>query len=250
MQLIIPAVEIKDGRCVQMVQGVQGFYYSDDPVEMARLWRLENTRCLHVTDIDGAFSGHVVNVEAIKKIVRTVDIPIEFSGGLRTFDDVNAAFDLGIHRVVLGTMMIENPEEAERVLAAYDASKIAVSIDALDGIVAIRGMAVSSGVTSLSVALNAKAMGFRRMVYTNIRTDGTLRGVNIRDLRELAERTGMRITAAGGVSGLEDLMVIQSLEPLGVDSVIVGRALYENKFSCQGLWRQSEAGNYPYTARI
>ncbi len=250
MLLLIPAIEIKGGRCVQMVRGEEGFAYSDDPVEMARLWRQENAKSLHVTDVDGALTGHLVNVDSIRRLVETVDIPIELGGGLRSFEAVKAAFELGMYRVVIGTMIIENPDEAKRALDTYGPSKIVLGIDALDGIVAVRGMAESSGLMALTVALNAETMGFRRVEYTNVKTDGTLRGVNIDVLRDLAQKTGLRITAAGGISGLDNLLAIQELEPHGVDSVIIGRALYENKFSCQGLWRRCEAGRYPYTARV
>ncbi len=183
-------------------------------------------------------------------MVETVDIPVELGGGLRTLEDVEQAFRLGVYRVLVSTMMIERPEEAQRVIAAFGASKVVLGIDAVDGIVATHGWAESSGLTALTVALNARAIGFRRIVYTDIRIDGTLRGVNLQVLRELGEKTGMRITAAGGIGGLEDLLHMQELERYGVDSVVIGRALYENRFSCQGLWRRCEAGDYPYTAKI
>ncbi len=250
MLLLIPAMEIKGGRCVQMVQGVEGFAYSDDPVEMAKLWRKENAKSLHVTDVDGAMQGRLVNTEVLKRMVATVDIPIELGGGLRTFDDVQQAFDLGMYRVLVSTMVIANPDVAKRVIEKWGPSKIVLGIDAMDGIVATHGWAESSGLTALTVALNAKALGFRRIVYTDIRLDGTLRGVNLKVLRDLAEKTGMRVTAAGGIAGLDDLLKVQELQPFGVDSAVVGRALYENKFSCQGLWRRCEAGNYPYTAKV
>ncbi len=233
-----------------MVQGVEGFTYSDDPVDMARLCRLENAKALHVTDIDGALDGHLVNAEAIKRMVETVDIPIALGGGLRSMDEVKKAFSLGVYRVRVGTMVIENPEEARRLIEAYGPSKVVLGIDAMDGIVATKGWVESSYLTAMTVALNAKALGFRRMVYTDIRLDGTLRGVNIPVISELARKTGLRITASGGVGGLDDLLKIQELEPLGVDSVVIGRALYQNKFSCQELWRVCEAGDYPYTARV
>lgn len=250
MLLLIPAIEIKGGRCVQMVQGVEGFSYSDDPVEMAKLWRKENAKSLHVTDVDGALTGHLVNIDAIRRIVDTVDIPIELGGGLRTFEAVQLAFDLGMYRVLVSTMLIETPDVAKRVIDTFGPSKIVLGIDAMDGIVAVRGWSESSGLTALTVALNAKAMGFRRIVYTDIRTDGLLRGVNLDILRELGEKTGMRVTASGGITGLQDLLSIQALEKFGIDSVVVGRALYENRFSCQGLWRRCEAGNFPYTAKV
>ena len=250
MILIIPAVEIRGGRCVQMVQGEEGFTYSDDPVEMARLWRKENAKSLHVTDVDGAIEGRVMNGHVVKRMVETVDIPVELGGGLRTLEAIRNAFAMGVYRVLVSTMLIEDPDETKKALEAYGPSKIVLGIDAIDGIVATRGWRKSSGLTAVSVAMNAKALGFRRIVYTDIRVDGTLRGVDLKVLRELGEKTGMRVTAAGGIGGLEDLLKVQELEPFGVDSVVIGRALYENRFSCQGLWRKCEAGNYPYTARV
>jgi phosphoribosylformimino-5-aminoimidazole carboxamide ribotide isomerase len=250
MLLIIPAIEIRGGRCVQMVQGEEGFTYSDDPVEMARLWRKENAKSLHVTDVDGAIQGRVMNSHVVRRIVETVDIPIELGGGLRSYDSIQQAFKMGVYRVLVGTMLIEHPDEASRALESFGPSKIVLGIDAIDGIVATRGWRQSSGLTALSVALNAREIGFRRLVYTDIRLDGTLRGVNLRVLRELGEKTGMRITAAGGIAGLEDLLKVQELEGYGVDSVVIGRALYENRFSCQSLWRRCEAGDFPFTAKV
>ena len=250
MLLVIPAIEISGGRSVQMIQGVEGFVYSDDPVEMARLCRLENSKSLHVTDVDGAREGRLVNVDTLKNMVDRVDIPIELGGGLRTLDEVKKAFDLGVYRVLISTMMIDDPDEAKRVLDTFGPSKVVLGIDALDGIVAMRGWTESSGLTAMTVALNAKALGFRRIVYTDIRTDGTLRGVNTEILRELGRKTGLRITSAGGIAGLDDLLRVQELEQYGVDSVVIGRALFENKFSCQNLWRMCEARNYPFTAKV
>jgi phosphoribosylformimino-5-aminoimidazole carboxamide ribotide isomerase len=217
---------------------------------MAKLWRKENAKSLHVTDIDGALQGRLVNTGVLQHIVGTVDIPVELGGGLRTYAAVKQAFDLGVYRVLVSTMMIENPDEAKRVIEVFGGSKVVLGIDAIDGIVATHGWAESSGLTALTVALNARSIGFRRIVYTDIRTDGTLRGVNLSVLRELGEKTGMRVTAAGGIAGLDDLLKVQELEHAGVDSVVIGRALYENRFSCQGLWRRCEAGDYPYTAKV
>lgn len=250
MLLIIPAIEIKGGKCVQMVQGVEGATYSDDPVEMAKLWRKENAKSLHVTDVDGAIEGRLVNFDVIERMVRTVDIPIELGGGLRTFEEVKRAFDIGIYRVIISTMVIEHPDIAKRVIDTYGASKIVLGIDAENGIVKTKGWTESGGLTAISMALNAKQLGFKRVVYTDITLDGMMRGPNMPAIRQLGEKTGLRITASGGVSNLDQLLALQELEPLGIDSVVIGRALYENKFACQGLWRLCEAGDYPYTARI
>jgi phosphoribosylformimino-5-aminoimidazole carboxamide ribotide isomerase len=250
MLLVIPAIEISGGRSVQMIQGVEGFTYSDDPVEMARLCRLENAKSLHVTDVDGAREGRLVNIDMLKRMVERVDIPIELGGGLRTLQEVEKAFDLGVYRVLVSTMMIDEPDEAKRVIDAFGPSKVVLGIDAFDGIVATRGWTESSGLTAMTVALNAKALGFRRVVYTDIRSDGTLRGVNTDILKELGQGTGLRITSAGGIASLDDLLKVQELERYGVDSVVIGRALFQNKFSCQGLWRMCEARNYPFTAKV
>ena len=233
-----------------MVQGVEGYAYSDEPMEMARLWRKENAKALHVTDVDGALEGKPVNTDCLRHVINTVDIPIVLGGGLRNLDAVREAFNIGVYRVLINTMVIEKPDEARKVVEAFGSSKVAVGIDALNGIVSTHGRTESSGLTALSVALNAKALGFKRVVYTDIRSEGTLRGVNLEVLRDLGEKSGMRITSDGGISGLDDLLKVQELEPFGIDSVVIGRALYENRFSCQGMWRQCEAGNYPYTAKV
>jgi phosphoribosylformimino-5-aminoimidazole carboxamide ribotide isomerase len=250
MLLIIPAIDIRGGRCVQMVQGVEGYSYSDDPVEMAKLWRRENAKTLHVTDVDGAIEGHLVNFDVIRRMVHTVDIPIELSGGLRSYEFVKEAFELGVYRVVISTMLIEEPDTAKRVIDDFGPSKVVLGIDACDGVVATHGWKQSSGLTPLSVALNARALGFKRVEYTDIRLDGAMRGVNLDVLREIAQKTGLRVTCSGGISGLNDLLKVQELEKLGVDSVVIGRALYENKFACQAIWRRCEAGDFPYTARV
>ena len=250
MILVIPAIDIKGGKCVQMVRGVAGFVYSDDPIEMAKLWRKENAKALHVTDIDGALEGRLVNFGIIEKMVQTVSIPIVLAGGFRTFDEVKRAFDLGIHRVVIETMLIETPDEANRVLDTFGATRVVAGISAQNRLVRTRGWKEFSGMTVISFALNIAAMGFKRILYTDIGVDGTMLGPNFAMMKQIAEATHLRITASGGIAGLDDLLKLQEMESLGVDSAIIGRALYENKFACQSIWRMCEAGNYPYTAKI
>lgn len=250
MLLILPSIEIQSGKCTLRVRGNDDCLYGDNPADIAKLWRKENAKSLHVTDLDGARAGYLVNSEAIADIVRAVDIPIELGGGLRTFEEVKKAFDIGVYRVVIGTMLIDNPEEAERVLKTYGASEVVLGIDAEQGFVKIHGRRVESGLTAVSLALNAKALGFTRVIYKDVVREGTMCGPNFQAIEFFAKSCGMRITASGGISGLSDLLKMQELESLGVDSVIIGRALYENKFACQTLWRVCEAGNYPYTAKV
>ncbi|MDI6765944.1 MAG: 1-(5-phosphoribosyl)-5-[(5-phosphoribosylamino)methylideneamino] imidazole-4-carboxamide isomerase [Bacteroidota bacterium] len=249
MILIIPSIEIKNGRCAIDIEGTNGFTYSKVPIEIAKLWRKENAKSIHVTDLDGVKQGRPVNFGIITQILKSVDIPIELGGGLRTFQNVKDAFKNGIYRVVIGTMFIENPDEAKRSLDVYGPNKIALAIDVNNYHITVKG-GEDGGISPLSAALNAYQLGFQRVIYTDILTDGAARMPNFKAVELLAKNSNLRITVSGGIGGLDHLLKLQELEPFGVDSVIIGRALYENRFPCQQLWRMCEAGNYPYTAKI
>ena len=250
MLLLIPSIEIKNGECVYTVRRSDGTLYSKDPFERAKLWRIENAKSLHITDVDGAIEGRPVNLDVIREIVKIVDIPIEIGGGMRTPDDVRRAFDAGVFRVTIGTMLIEDPDAAQKVLAEFSSSFVSIGIDAQNGITKILGRTVGTGLTAASVALNAKQLGFRRVIYKDVFEEGERRVPNFAAIRTLAETIGMRVTASGGVSTVEDLLKLQEMESIGVDSVIVGRSLLENRFSCQAIWRTSEENKYPYTAKV
>ncbi|HZY10129.1 MAG TPA: HisA/HisF-related TIM barrel protein, partial [Bacteroidota bacterium] len=221
-----------------------------DPIEMAKLWRKENAKCLHVIDVDGAIEGHPVNFEIIERMVKTVDIPIETSGGLRTFEDIKRVFSIGAYRVIIGTMMIDNPDQAKKALDTFSPNKVVLSIDVQNNFVKMMGRKEETGLMPISLALNAKQMGFKRIVYTWTAIDEPMTETHIKDIKVLAEQTRLRVTVHGGIYGLQDLLKLQEIESVGVDSVIIGNALYQNNFSCQALWRICEAGNFPYTAKI
>jgi phosphoribosylformimino-5-aminoimidazole carboxamide ribotide isomerase len=153
---------------------------------------------------------------------------------------VKQLFDSGIYRVVLGTAAIDDPDLVSRCVKEFGQRNIVVGIDAKNGVVMTKGWKENTGIEAVSLALNMKQLGVCRVVYTDISRDGMLTGPNFDAIKEMAVKTGLRVTASGGVSGFEDLMKLQELEKFGVDSVIVGKALYENKFSCQALWRQNE----------
>ncbi len=257
MLLIIPAVEIKNGKCVRAIDGLSNGTSSDNVIDMVRLLRIENAKALHVTDVDGVHEGKLVNLDCISSIIKSVDIPLEVGGGIRTFDDAKKAFDVGVARVIISTMFIENPDDTRKLLDTYGASKIIIGIDAINGFVKMYGREVDSGLQSINVALNAKHLGFTRIVYKDVLRYNEMLGANYFAIEQLAkqilmDKVGpkMRITVAGGISNVQDLLTLQGLEPLGIDSVVVGRALYENKFACQQLWRMSESGNFPYTAKV
>ncbi|MCL5033729.1 MAG: 1-(5-phosphoribosyl)-5-[(5-phosphoribosylamino)methylideneamino]imidazole-4-carboxamide isomerase [Bacteroidetes bacterium] len=242
MILVIPAIDLRQGKCVRLIKGEAGTekIYSDDPVKMAIIWRGENFKALHVVDLDGAFEGKPKNLQALKSIVNAVDIPVEFGGGLRTYEDVEQAINTGIYRVIIGTAAVNDEDLLLKLLKDFGARRIVVGIDMLDGIVQIKGWKDSSGISSIELGKKLKASGVARVIYTDISRDGTLRGVNAEAMRDFAVQTGLRVTASGGVSSYQDLLKLQELESVGVDSVVVGKALYENRFPCVELWRMNE----------
>jgi len=247
MILVIPAIDIKDGKCIRLIQGKPGTetVYSDDPVEVAKLWRRENAKALHVVDLDGALEGKPKNFDIVKKIVHAVDIPIEFGGGLRTPELAAMALDAGVYRITLGTIAVENPSATADLIKRYGPRRIALSIDVQGDTVYIKGWKEGTPLNPVQLAERTKKLGFERVIYTDISRDGTLSGPDLESITRFAEATHMRITFSGGISCLDDLLRIQALEPHGVDSVIIGKALYENRFACQELWRIAELGTLP-----
>ncbi|WP_420457034.1 1-(5-phosphoribosyl)-5-[(5-phosphoribosylamino)methylideneamino]imidazole-4-carboxamide isomerase [Rubrivirga sp.] len=240
--LVIPAIDLRDGRCVRLRQGryEDETIYFEDPVRMAKLWRVMNAKVLHLVDLDAARTtadtvGH--NRGVIARIAQALDVPVQVGGGIRTLDDVRAMLDLGVYRVVLGTAAVRDPDLVSEAVATFGASRIVVGIDARDGEVMTEGWEAGSGVDAVELAVDMEGRGVRRFVYTDIARDGTLEGPNVEAYRELAGHLDKaKLTASGGVGGYTDLLALQAVEPLGVDSVIVGRALYENQFPCQQFW--------------
>ena len=243
MILVIPSIDLRDGKCVRLIQGMPGTeeVYSEDPIQMAILWRGENAKMLHVVDLDGALEGTMKNLPVIKKIIQAVEIPIQVGGGVRTYDQAKEIFQSGAARVVLSTAVIEDPDLIRRLVLELGPRKVVVAVDAKDNVVRARGWQENTEVTAISLGLNVKLLGVERILYTDISRDGTLRGPNFSAIKEFALKTGLKVTAAGGIGGYEDLRRMQELETSGVDSVIIGRALYENRFPCQELWRQCES---------
>lgn len=225
--LIIPAIDLREGRCVRLVEGNldRETVYSNDPVAMAGHWQEEGARYLHVVDLDGAFSGAPKNLEVIKNILGAVNIPVQVGGGIRSLETIERLLDLGAARVILGTIAILKPDMVAEACARYGEA-ILVGIDSKGGRVAIEGWGATVDKRTVEVALEMKELGLTRVVFTDIRRDGTLKGPNVKATGDLARATGMKVTASGGVSTVDDLIAIKELEPLGVDSVIMGKALY------------------------
>lgn len=225
--LIIPAIDLRCGKCVRLVEGKleQETVYSDDPVAMAVHWQEQGAKWLHVVDLDGAFAGSPKNLDVISAILAAVDMPVQVGGGIRSMEIISRLLDLGAARVILGTAAILKPEIVSEACDRYGEA-ILVGIDGRNGRVAIEGWGMTVDKSTLELAQDMQARGIQRVVFTDIRRDGTLQGPNLEATGELARATGLKVVASGGVSNIDDLKEVKRLEPLGVDSVIMGKALY------------------------
>ncbi len=233
MQLI-PAVDLHRGKCVRLLMGERDreTVYSDNPVEMALKWEKDGAHRLHMVDLDGAFDGAPANTPAIAEIASSLTIPLQLGGGMRSREIAEKAFELGIQRVILGTVAVEQPELVRELAREYG-DKIIVGIDARDGIVAVKGWVEGSGVHAVAFALTMQEYGVKEIIYTDISRDGTLKGPNLDALETMASKLDIPLIASGGISSLEDLKHVKGLEPLGVQGVIVGQALYTGQFTLQ-----------------
>jgi len=243
--LVIPSIDIKNGKTVRVVQGIPEldcYEYGSNPVEMAKIWRAENAKLLHIVDYDGAIEHSRVNYPIVEEICSSVIIPVEFAGGIRNIDDAKQIMDTGICRLVISTMAIENPDEFKKVLEFFGPTKICINLDILDEEIVIRGRRKKTGIYYTEFAKKMTELGVERFIVTDIGRNGVMSGPNLEITKQIALITGQKVTHSGGVRNKDELLDIQNLMPLGIDSVIVGRALYENRFPCQKLWRVAESG--------
>ena len=227
--IVYPAIDLRHGRCVRLVQGDPRAetVVGDDPAAVARRWVGLGAAWLHVVNLDGAFGEEgSANAAALHDILAAVEAQIQFGGGLRSMADIEAALALGVARVVVGTAAIADPDLLHRALGRFGSERVAVGIDARDGIVATHGWQQSSGVTALDLARRMKALGVTRAVYTDIGRDGTLTGVNAAACAALAQTSGLAVIASGGVATLDDIRRVKAVEAGGVEGAVVGKALY------------------------
>ena len=233
--IIIPAIDLRGGRCVRLTQGQASAetLYSENPVVIAKRWYDEGAEMLHIVNLDAVLNkDDTDNLKALERILYEVNIPVQFGGGVRSLDDVRRVDELGATRIVIGTTAIENPVLLSHIIDEFG-STIVVGIDARDGIVALRGWEKLSNVKAVDFAQKVAEMGIERIVYTDIARDGMLSGINIDATREIAETSGLKVTASGGVASLDDIYALKDLEAYGVDSVIIGKALYEGLFTLE-----------------
>ena len=228
--LIIPAVDIKDGKCVRLLQGRMDneTVYSDDPDTMALKWARLGARLIHVIDLDGAFAKSPQNTESIRKILEAVDVPIQLGGGIRNEDTVHMYLEMGVKRVIIGTGAIKKPEFVKKVCKTYP-GQIVVGIDARNGKVAIDGWTETTRIEALELAQEFEDCGVAAINFTDIHRDGMQTGPNLDATRRLAEAVSIPVVASGGVSSIKDVKNLLPLERAGVTGVIIGKALYSGK---------------------
>lgn len=237
MLTIIPAIDLKGGRCVRLRQGLAGeeTVYSDSPVEMARHWVKEGGEFLHVVDLDGAFEGHPVHTDAVRAICAAVNVPVEIGGGIRTDGQIAELLGCGVARVSLGTRACERPEDLARLVERFGGDRIAVGIDARNGQVQTRGWVETTAVDAASLAVKVANAGVGTIIYTDTARDGMLEGVNAFEMGKICSAVSCSVVASGGVSSAEDITRLAALHCVNLVGVIVGKALYEGTVSLRQL---------------
>ncbi len=226
--LIIPAVDIKGGKCVRLEQGVMGreTIFSDHPEEMALQWERKGAQRLHLVDLDGAVSGRAVNTEAIRKVVDVVSVPVQVGGGIRDIDTIDEYIDLGAEWIVIGTGAYKNPEFVELACKRYP-GRILLAIDSQDSYVSVEGWTEATRTPAIDLARKFERLGIGAIIYTDIKRDGMKTGPNIDAIRRFAKGVDIPVIAAGGVGSIKDIGVLIELEDVGVEGIIIGRALYD-----------------------
>ncbi len=237
--LIIPAIDLKDGKCVRLVQGKMEnvTVYSDVPASMAKHWEKEGAELLHIVDLAGAIEGKPVNLKSIIDIRTSVSVPIEVGGGIRDMETINKFLSLKIDRVVLGTSVVNDPSLLREACRRFP-GKILACIDARDGMVAIKGWKETTEKKAIDFAKGLEDSGARAIIFTDIKRDGMLSGPNIDSIKEFTEKVKLPVIASGGVSSIED---IKALIKLPLEGVIVGKAIYSGSLDLKEAIRLAKS---------
>jgi phosphoribosylformimino-5-aminoimidazole carboxamide ribotide isomerase len=229
--IVVPAIDLRGGKVVRLKQGrlQDTTVYGDDPAEVARQWEAEGAARLHLVDLDAAIENKP-QPDVVQSIARAVKIPLEIGGGVRVLETAQRYVEMGLDRVIFGTAALAKPGVVQAAVAQWPAA-VAVAVDVKDGKVAVAGWKETSAVDALDLAEQVKVWGVKRLQYTDVLRDGTLVGPNVAGIEKLARASGLLITAGGGISVKEDLVKMKPLGSLGVDEVIVGKALYDKRFT-------------------
>lgn len=229
---LLPAIDLKGGKCVRLKRGdmERATVFNDSPDEQARLFAKQGVEWIHIVDLDGAFAGRPVNVDAVEGILKAVDVKIELGGGIRSVETIKAWLDKGVSRVILGTAALRDPDFVKRACDMFP-SRIAVGIDAKDGMVAVEGWAETSRMRDVDLAKCFEKAGVEAIIYTDISRDGVLTGPNLDATAALAQSITTPVIISGGVSSLEDIKACRAVADKNIAGVITGRAVYEGRFT-------------------
>src|SRR5688572_20769683 len=237
---IIPAIDLRAGRCVRLTQGRKDkpTVYVGDPIEIALSYEASGAQMIHVVDLDGAFSDpNSQNRQILREIVSRTKVPLQFGGGLRTLEDLAQVVEIGVSRVVIGTLAVEAPRTLAQALGLFGVARIAVGIDARNGQVLTHGWEKEGKLSALELARSVASMGVERVIYTDISRDGMLTGLNVEQTCAIARGSGLKVTSSGGVSSLKDIEglinVSGSAGPGEIDGLIIGKAIYEGYFTLE-----------------
>lgn len=235
---VIPAIDLKGGQCVRLWQGRfdRATVYHADPVAVAREFEAAGAPRLHLVDLDGAQSGRQENREAVRAVLQAVRIPVQLGGGLRRTETAEAWLAAGVDRVVMGTLAVARPASFADFLQRVGSERVVLAVDARKERVVVRGWQTAAELTPAALAARFKAAGLRRVLYTAVARDGTLRGPDLEGLAALAQDTGLRVIASGGVASADDVRALAALQRLGVEAVVVGRAFYEGRLRPEEVW--------------
>jgi phosphoribosylformimino-5-aminoimidazole carboxamide ribotide isomerase len=238
--IVYPAIDIRGGRCVRLVEGdfARETAFDADPADAARRWAAAGAEWIHIVDLDAAVAGEPQNVAAIERIVGAVDVPVQLGGGMRTAEHVASMLQRGVTRVVIGTKAIDSPDFVNE-LASRWGDRIAVGLDARDGKLAASGWLEQTEVSATDVARSVTASGIAHLVYTDIRRDGTLSGPNLDALSEMIDLAGAAVIASGGIGSIQD---VERVRDAGAGGVIIGRALYDGRVDLAEAIRLSANG--------
>ncbi len=229
--IIFPAIDIKNGKCVRLEQGDfnKEKVFSENPAEIAKNFEKLGAQYIHLVDLDGALGGELKNKEVISKIIEAVNIPLELGGGIRNLERIEELIDLGISRVILGTIAIENPKIVEQAIKKFGSDKIVVGIDAKKDMVAIKGWVEISTTKTLDLVKQMEKIGVKTIIYTDIAKDGMLEGVNIEEIVKITKNSSINVVASGGVASIEDIKQLKKLNNPQIEGVITGKAIYEKR---------------------
>jgi len=228
--ILFPAIDLKDGQCVRLVQGDmdRATVFSDTPADQAKVFEAQGFDWLHLVDLNGAFEGKPVNGAAVEDILKTVSLPAQLGGGIRSLAQIEAWLDKGIARIILGTAALRDPDLVIEACRTWP-GRIAVGVDARDGYVAVEGWAEVSDITALDLAKRFEDAGVAALIYTDIARDGAMQGMNVKGTAQLANSVGIPVIASGGVTSLDDLTALKEVNAPGIIGVISGRAIYDGR---------------------